>query len=109
MPGVHLKIDNPDDNGEGEVKILFHRLMSMNDPSLPCRSVAMDVMCSWATSMMRKKLRKPLIMKDGSTVEILGKWTVKGSSTSLAELRVSHTPPPPPTPPPTNNKLYYYV
>ena len=31
MPGAHLKIDNPDDNGEGEV---FHKLISMNDSTL---------------------------------------------------------------------------
>ena len=50
LSGTYLKIDNPNENGEGEVRDRFCLISFMTvQVYLPCRSVCMVAMCSWAT------------------------------------------------------------
>lgn len=52
LDGAHIKIDNPDENGEGEVRVFvcfFFQWISSKTMKFIYRSVRMVVMCLWVT------------------------------------------------------------
>jgi len=95
--GAKVKIHDPDKNGEGEVSESHHlpagwlvcALLTVHNESMIClcvvRFACMVVMCSWGTFTMRKRLERPLILKDGFIQETLERLTKMAFCLLLAE------------------------
>ena len=86
-PGCKTKIDNPDEDGEGEVGYecqLFGSVTMLYYVRFAC----LAGMCSWVTSTMRRRPRTPSMMRGGCTLGTLARLTRRVSSSSQGESKV---------------------
>ena len=75
LNGVRLKIHNPDTNGEGEVITCTPVTPIDTHHMCTARSAILVAMCSWATWTMRRRQRRPLMMRGGCTLGTLEELT----------------------------------